>query len=44
MPTDPDMKYLYSSQKDISVLKGISALLDWDENTNMPEAALYGQV
>lgn len=34
-----DMKQVYQSQKEISILKGISALLDWDENTNMPGSA-----
>ncbi len=43
MPREPDIEYIYNAQKEISILRGISALLDWDENTNMPGAALYGR-
>lgn len=34
-----ELDYIYSIQKDISYLRGIAALLDWDEKTHMPKDA-----
>jgi len=40
---DPELEHVYKVMKDISILKSISTLLDWDENTNMPGSALHGR-
>ena len=36
---DEDLKFLYKAQKEIYLLEGIEALLDWDLDTSMPSKA-----